>query len=646
LEVVSGLEVKGAVIMPIDVARSLRCLAVLLIVSATGVSQQELPSSSPSTQAAASQNPALDTASGQQPASTLRVTTRLVLVDVVALDHKGLPVTDLKADDFSLREEGSEQKVRVFSFQQPGTAESGSDAAKAQPVKLPPNMFTNVPTYKADRTLSVILLDGLNVDLANQKFMRQEMIKYLAKLPAGQPVAVYALGLKLRLLQDFTTDPSLLKQAIQNSKGHPSQVMENPATGQASPYLAGAASAALSEMGLQSMLNQIMLYQQENIAAQTDLRVSLTMNALKALARTLAGYPGRKNLIWVTSAFPAQIFTTLSVTSDAITSTRSGGPVLSNYSLEIERISNELSNARVAVYPVDTRGVVNHDVYSSLSNTDSTGNYLGRTATGQVAGSALDQRGAMGRELDRTPDDQLATHSTMNSVAEQTGGKAFYNTNNLDEAIRDGIQDGGTYYTLGYYPENKDWNGKLRKLVVNVKRSGVKLRYRQGYFAVNPTGYTKLDAKIQAADLSQAMSLDYPASTALQFRAVPIPSQDSAVNKITINFGVDAHNLGFESQEDGLQRASVDCAAQAFTLKGESVAARASTFAIALKPEQYQLVMQKFLPCNQTLELPPGEYVLRLGVRDNSTGLIGTTNARVTVPLPSPGSTQNGQRKQ
>lgn len=629
--------------MPTGTAHSLRRLVILLIVSVNGFTQQNSPSQDPGGRVAATQNAAPGAASAQQAAQTLRVTTRLVLVDVVALDHKGLPLTDLTADDFTLSEEGSQQKLRVFSFQQPGGNEGGASASKTEAVKLPPNMFTNVPTYKADRTLSVILLDGLNVDLANQKYVRQEMIKYLAKLPAGQPVAVYALALKLRLLQDFTTDPSLLKQAVQSYKGHASQVMDDPATGQSSPYLSGAANAALAEMGLQNMLNQIRLYQQENTAAQTDLRVSLTMNALKALARTLAGYPGRKNLIWVTSAFPAQIFTTLDATSDG-TFTQRGGPVLSNYSAEIERISNELSNARVAVYPVDARSLVNHDVYSSLSNTDSTGNYLGRTATGRVGGA--DPGGAMGRELDRTPDDQLATHSTMNSVAEQTGGKAFYNTNNLDEAIRDGIQDGGTYYTLGYYPDNKDWNGKFRKIVVKVNRSGVKLRYRQGYFATNPTGYTKLDSKVQAIDMGQAMSLDYPVSTALLFRAVLTRSPDNVANKVMVNFGVDAHNLGFESQEDGLERASVDCVAQAFTLKGDAVTARSSTFAIALKPEQYQLVMQKFLPCNQTLELQPGEYVLRLGVRDNSTGLIGTANARITVPLAGPGPTQNNERKQ
>jgi VWFA-related protein len=629
--------------------RNPKCIVAALMLSIAGFAQQPGQPASPSSEGAGAQNSsaALPAAQQAQPVASLKVTTRLVLVDVVALDHKGLPVTDLKAEDFTLREEGAEQKLRVFSFQQPTAGEGTSGSPAAGPVSLPANMFTNVPTYRANRTLSVILLDGLNTDLTSQKYVKQEMIKFLTKLPAGQPVAVYGLGLKLRLLQDFTADPSLLKQAVLNTKGRTSPLMDSGATGQDSPYLSGAMAGAMTELGLQSMMNQITLYQQENAASETDFRVSLTLAALKGLARTLAGYPGRKNLIWVTSAFPAQIFSTLGVTSNTSSmQTRSNGPILSNYTAEVERIANALSNARVAVYPIDARALVNHDVYSSLSNTDSNGNYLGRTATGQIGGSAMDRSGAMGRELDRTPDDQLATHSTMNAVAEQTGGKAFYNQNNLDDAIKESLEDGATYYTLGYYPENKDWNGKFRKLVLAVNRPGIKLRYRQGYFAVDPRAYTKLDAKQQAVDLGQALSLDYPVSTALLFRAAAVPPPDNASNKITINFGVDAHALGFESQEDGLQHASIDCGAQVFTMKGAPVAARASTFAVALKPEQLQLVMQRFLPCHQELALDPGEYVLRLGVRDNATGLIGTANARVTVPLATAGSVQNGDRRQ
>jgi VWFA-related protein len=555
-----------------------------------------------------------------QPGAVLKVTTRLVLVDVVALDKKGLPIADLKAEDFSVQEEGAGQKVRVFNFQEPSQGETG---ASPQPAALPANTFSNAPTFKANKTLSVILLDGLNTDMTSQKYVRQELLKLLEKLPAGQPVAVYALGSKLRLLQDFTTDPGLLKQAVNSMKGRNGAT--TTADGQDLPYISGASSAALVEMGLQSMLTQIQLFQQDNIAAQTDLRVELTLAALKSLARMLSGYPGRKNLIWVSSAFPAEL---LAPTPLATSTLSRGQSWYRNYEDEIERTSNALSNARVAVYPVDARALVNHDVYSSLSNTDSNGMYLGRTASGRQGGSA----GGMGAELDRTGDQLLATHSTMNSVAEMTGGKAFYGRNDLDKAIGEGLADGGTYYTLGYYPENKDWNGKFRKIVVTVNRPGAKLRYRQGYFAVDPKGYQKLAARQQAIDLGQSLSLDVPVATAITFQAATAPVSEVTGNKVLIRFGIDAHPLGFELQNDGLEHASVDCAAQAYTLKGEPVQARASTFAVGLKPEQYQLVMQRFLPCSQSLELNPGDYVLRLGVRDNETGLIGTANARVTVP--------------
>jgi VWFA-related protein len=557
-----------------------------------------------------------------QPGAVLKVTTRLVLVDVVALDKKGLPINDLKAEDFSVQEEGAGQKVRVFNFQEPSQGETG---ASPQPASLPANIFSNAPTFKANKTLSVILLDGLNTDMTSQKYVRQELLKLLEKLPAGQPVAVYALGAKLRLLQDFTMDPGLLKQAVNSMKGRNAGAVTNAAGGQDSPYLSGATSAAMVEMGLQSMLTQIQLFQQDNIAAQTDLRVELTLAALKSLARMLSGYPGRKNLIWVSSAFPAEL---LAPTPLATSTLSQGQSWYRNYEDEIERTSNALSNARVAVYPVDARALVNHDVYSSLSNTDSNGMYLGRTATGRQGGSA----GGMGAELDRTGDQLLATHSTMNSVAEMTGGKAFYGRNDLDKAIGEGLADGGTYYTLGYYPENKDWNGKFRKIVVAVNRPGAKLRYREGYFAVDPKGYQKLAARQQALDLGQSLSLDVPVATAITFQAAAAPVSEVTGNKLLIRFGIDAHPLGFDLQDDGLEHASVDCAAQAYTLKGEPVQARASTFAVGLKPEQYQLVMQRFLPCSQSLELNPGDYVLRLGVRDNETGLIGTANARVTVP--------------
>ncbi len=86
------------------------------------------------------------------------------------------------------------------------------------PASLPPNRATNIPRFKTTGAINVLLLDGINVANANQKYTRTEMLKFLEKLPAGQPLAVYALGSKLRMLQDFTTDPDLLREAVKKAR--------------------------------------------------------------------------------------------------------------------------------------------------------------------------------------------------------------------------------------------------------------------------------------------------------------------------------------------------------------------------------------------------------------------------------------------
>jgi VWFA-related protein len=527
---------------------------------------------------------------------------------VVAVDSKGHPIPDLKAEDFSVLEEGSAQSIKVFNFQQPAPA----DQAQQSPARTPPNLVTNVPSYKPNRALSVLLLDGLNTDNLSQKYARQEMVKYLEKLPAGQPVAIYLLSNKLRLLQDFTTDPTLLQQALGKIKDKNSALLKSD------PALSSAAAQSLSQMGLQSMVAQIQGFQQEEVAAQLDLRVDTTINALISLARTLAGYPGRKNLIWVSSSFPSNLFDLAGLNS---TSSRRQASAISegrSYSNPIERISSALSNARVAVYPVDTRGVNSFASVSNLANRD------GNAVSGGVA-------------------DPQSAHTTMNTVAERTGGRAFYNTNDLADAIREGIEDGATYYTLGYYPENKDWNGKFRKILVKLNHPGVRLHYREGYIATDPHAYLKMDAKQQAIDFGQALNLDTPIATGLPFKSAIIMPSEKTANKLVVNFGIDAHALSFELQDDGLQHTSVDCAVQIFNNKGTAVRAPlAQNFSAALKPDQYQMVLQKFFPCNQAFELSSGDYLLRLGVRDNTTGLIGTVNAPVTIAASATGSAGPG----
>jgi VWFA-related protein len=537
----------------------------------------------------------------------LKTITRLVVVDVVATDKNG-PVTNLERNDFTILEDGKEQQIRVFNFQQPHLAPA--NAAQPASPKLPENVYSNYPKYNVDNSLNVVLMDALNTSLPHQAYMRDQMIRYLEKMPAGRPVAVYTLSNKLTLLQDFTSDPEVLKTVVKNLKGKVSPLQDNPAGGPDAELL----PAGLADSGMLpgQMLSAMQRFEDERVAFQTDMRVSYTVNALTAIARSLSGYPGRKNLIWISEAFPVGIDPNMELTGDVFAGTRNYGP-------QIAQLADSLIDAQIAMYPVDARGLMTNSFFDASNN--------GRDKYGR----SMSRPGRMGAAISAENANLQNVHSAMQEMADRTGGRAFYNTNDIDGAVRKSIDDGSTYYTLAYYPENKNWNGKFRKIHVTVNRPGVKLRYRLGYYAVDPKAYASQGEKQQIAAFALALDPDSPSATALLFHAMVLLPEAQKPNTVMVNFGVDPHAISFEQQADGLSHATVECTVQAFSAKGQLIRGESSTIKAALKPETYARVMQETFPCQQAIDLKPGKYFLRLGVRDDNTGLIGTTSARVTV---------------
>ncbi|HET9839235.1 MAG TPA: VWA domain-containing protein [Candidatus Angelobacter sp.] len=548
--------------------------------------------------------------------TTLRVATRLVLVDVVASDKKGAPVNDLKAEEFTVQEEGADQPVQVFSFHHPGTQPEPPADAFAAPGKLPAGVYTNVPQYKTGGALNVVLLDALNSDLLDQAAMRDAMISFLEKVPAGEPIAIYLLGNKLTLVQDFTSDPELLRKAVASIKRQGSRGMSNAAgnTRDAMMPIGSVAADTMATM-MPALQGKLAEFRDQQAAMQADFRVGLTLDALNALARSLAGYSGRKNLIWISESFPVTIM------QDKLASNNNR-----DYAAAVARTGSMLSNAQVAIYTVDARGLAGSSQFAvgSDPNPQSSPQRIKQTIGGETLS-----------EVSRETTESTAEHTTMNDLAEKTGGRAFYNVNNIEAAVRKSMDDGSTYYTLGYYPTNKDWDGKFRRITVKTNRPGVKLHYRQGYFAVEPESYARLDASQKSGDLARSLNLDFPTSTALRFQAaVMLPGPGS--KKVTVNYAVNARQLTFELGTDGLQHASVDCAVIVYSQKGETLQTLSNTMVAALKPDEYNRVMQKSFPCRQSFEVEPGEYLLRLGVRDARTGLLGTLNAPLTVAVEQP----------
>jgi VWFA-related protein len=510
----------------------------------------------------------------------VRTNTRLVVVDVVAI-RKGEQAPNLKAEDFTLLEDGTPQKISGFTFQ-------GANAVKiTPPPQLPENVVTNMPRFQSS-SLNVILFDTVNGDLAEHAYAKDELFKFLSTAELNRPIAIFVMETEIKMLHDFTTDNKALSAAI--AKYRP------PAQGITSESIESRASAFATRGNYHT----------------SERGIETTLNMLNALAKTLQGYPGRKNLIWLSESFPLTLFpetvNQTHIDGQAVKGTFQGprvppqlqgnnpstqqnlqnSPTSRSYAALVKKVSDALMAAQVAVYPVDA--------------------------------------GALGK------DDHLGSQHTMNEMAESTGGRSFTNSNNLAVGLKTSIEDGSIYYTLEYYPDNKKWDGEFRTIQVKANQPGVNLRYREGYYALDPEKINKENSDAIAENFSRSLQLNAPAATGLLFQAQVQPPLEKS-KKVVVTFHIDPRTLAFERKEGGVEFARVSCTVWAYGKDKDKPTMSSGTVNANLKANEYQQMMQQhFLPCERQLELKPGTYALRMGVLDRTTNKIGTASAQVMVP--------------
>jgi VWFA-related protein len=435
----------------------------LLCAAAAPLRAQAPPARAPSSQsgAASSQSPAAppqSSAATTAPPSTVKVQTRLITVDVVATDSHGNLVRDLTAADFQVFDEHSgEQKIARLEFVDTSVAPSAP-----LPGALPtgPHIFSNLQAARFKVPPTVILLDALNTSIFRQVEVRRDMILFLKTLPTDTPVAVFLLGHELHVLQNFTTDPKLLRAAIDQAHRPDSLIAQNPQDEANSP-----------SMQLQNnfrdvptnILQAVEDFEKVNYMAQMDQRVDETADAMRAIAKYLGGYQGRKNLVWFSESFPIWIQPTSDFGHDSFIGSTS-------YTGKVGEAAEALTDARVAVYPVDARALEGLAAYSASNDNISTVNHPG----GDIAGA---QR--------RDDDVRLDSQATMEAIADETGGKTCKNTNDLSGCVQQALNESSSYYELSYYPENLKWDGHFQKITIKTPRHGVKLDYRRGFFAAD-----------------------------------------------------------------------------------------------------------------------------------------------------------------
>jgi VWFA-related protein len=529
-----------------------------------------------------SQGPSAAKDSSPQSAATFQSNSRLVVVDVVVTNGGGDPIHDLKEQDFTVLEDGKPQKIVSFEEERPDAKAKAVPAA----VSLAKNVYTNYATRSEPGALTVLLFDGLNTDRQQQIYAKNEMLQFLKKLPAGKKVALFTLGSQLRMVQGFTEDSDQLIAVAQQISTKPNPAYTNRRE------LSGTV-AELKESGLgrnPRAFRSMVQFLSDNYEGKLESRSQDTLDALTQLARSLAVLPGRKNLIWISGGVPFD--------------TASNAP-------RLQKAASLLAASRIAVYPVDARGVASLAADASTLSTEiyaplQTESY--ETLSGQS-------------------DENISIVQTLKGMAELTGGRAYVNRNDLDAAITDGMRTGANYYSLAYRPANQNWNGKFRKLTVKAAPPKLKLLYRSGYYALLDPINPKTDPDRIVA---LAMQPDAPISTQLIIKAQVVPPQEAG-QPTAIDLMVDPHDLVFNEGTDKQKAPVVEFVAVAYDGSGKQSDSFSLGFHPALAPAQMETLLRTGLLLHRELLLKPGSYQLRLGVMDRLSGRVGTLDVPLTI---------------
>jgi len=514
-------------------------------------------------------------AAGQEP-PPLRVTTHLVQVNVVVHDHKGEPVAGLTQDDFVLLDENKPQRIAFFSME-------GAGPSTAPARTLPPNYFTNRLEYRslAPGSVTAILFDALNTAWEDQVYSKNQLVKFLGQVRPQDRFALYVLGRDLRVLHDFTTDTRSLLRVLARHRNAPSPELE-------------ASEPAPADTGVEELDNWLNESSQMLADFVKINRARQTLDAIEAIAHHLSRVPGRKNLVWISAGFP------FSIGFDDLEELREANRQRRHFADEIERTARALNDANLAIYPVDARGLVGPDEF--------------RASVRQAPRRPGQGGGGTSRRM-------WQTQETMLALAERTGGDAYYNRNDLDKGIRQAVEDARITYVLGYYPAHDTWDGRFRKLKVQVRRKGLEVRCRTGYFAFQEQKETPRERDQVLREAVQT-PLDATGIGLLVRVEADTPPRPNRWKVYTV---VDPRTVVLENHGDRWV-GTLDLLFVQQAPDGRSLRAVRDTLTLRLTRDTYERALREGAVLVKVLDVLPAAAQLRLVVRDPASGNLGAVS--------------------
>lgn len=526
----------------------------------------------------------------------VRITTNLVQVDAVITDKSGKVVTDLKPEEVQIYEDGRPQKITHFSYNVTEIPEASAHSETPATVdkNAPPGPPTRLKPENVRRTIAIVV-DDLGLSFESTYHVRRALKKFVdEQMRSGDLVAIIRTSGGMGALQQFTADKRQLYAAIERVKWYMNgrggvgafAPIEPPTPGRFGPEI----DAKNEE------LNQV----------REDMFSVGTLGAISYVVKGLKELPGRKSILLISDGF--RIYNLDDPTRNYLA--REG----------LRRLIDEAGRASVVIYTMNATGLQT----------------LGLTAADSTGDRSADD---VEQQLTNRRNAAFETQEGLDYLAQQTGGIAIKNTNDLSKGIRHVLEDQKGYYLIGYRPDNSTFDPKtgrrtFHKLSLKVTRPGkFNVRMRNGFFGVSDEERRAPTQRTLARQLLDALTSPF-GSTGVHLQLTSLFGNDPKAGAIMRSMlHIDARDLTFTDEANGMHKCVFDVLAMTFGDNGVPVDQSGRTYSLQLPQVLYDRALRDGLVYYVTVPIKkPGAYQLRISLRDSSTERIGAASQFVEVP--------------
>jgi VWFA-related protein len=507
----------------------------------------------------------------------LNVNANIVLTNVVVRDKKtGAIVKGLKASDFTIIEDKKPQRIASFDYQNVDDAavlnEKSTISGKATIADMLERNFAASPEQLKDHRLIVLFFDLSSMQDEDIDRAVDAATDYVNKQMApADLVALVSMATGLSMDQDFTSDKAALLKGLAKYNGDDETGFANGTTGTTDATSDDTSAFAADDTEYNSL--------------NTDRELL----AIRAISKSLERVDQRKSMLYFSGG----------LTKNGIENQAS-----------LRAATNEAAKANLAIYSVDTRGLQALPPVGDASKGSLRGNsaYSGAAATAQLTAN-------------------FGSQETLSTLATDTGGKFFSDSNDFGPAFQQVQHDTEAYYILGFHSTNTARDGSYRHLTVKVDRNDVKLEFRPGYYA--PADFQHQKTEDREFALNEQMRSSVPATDVAVYLQALYFKQGENNSFIPVSLIVPGSQIPFVSGGNQ-DKASLDILGQVKNAQGITVGNVRETVKLALDASQQ--VQRKNIQYSTGFTLAPGRYHLKFIVRENQTGNMGTFETDIQVP--------------